>query len=154
MKPESWSPARMGAVCVALFAPLLTAHCGETSADQNGAGGSAGAVAGGGTAGGSGQPAWDGSADADADHPTLNIGDVSPGYDGPEYDGDQSCAPDATGFGAYVSCCEGMPCEGECHLLNDKWQCDCNGIAGGCEQYGMHCCQGGCQAFCPGGPGK
>lgn len=138
----------------AAVAPFVVAHCGETERDGSspgGAGGSAGATLG----GGGGQPVVDGSTDADADDDQweLKIPDVT-GYDGPKYDGDQSCAPEPTGFGAYVSCCEGVPCEGECHLLNGTWQCDCNGISGGCGQYGMHCCKGGCVVTCSGGPGK
>lgn len=124
-----------GRLALALLAVALW-QCSETSSEADGTGGNAGA---GGISGG-----VDGSVDADSDAPHLNLGDVQL-YDGPEYDGDQSCAPDAAGsFRAVVSCCEGMPCEGSCLLLGGKWQCSCLGIEGGCAQFGNHCCKGGC----------
>ena len=63
-------------------------------------------------------------------------------YDGPAYDGDTSCAPDA-GLHGTSSCCEGVPCNGDCELHDGQWQCYCYGIEGGCTQADLVCCQAG-----------
>ncbi|MCC6213242.1 MAG: hypothetical protein IT376_00095 [Polyangiaceae bacterium] len=72
-------------------------------------------------------------------------------YEGPEYDGDPSCAPDAMPY-EHVSCCEGVPCLGACELHGGSWQCRCRGVRGGCGPYGLVCCGGGCTTDCFDGP--
>jgi hypothetical protein len=64
-------------------------------------------------------------------------------YDGPVYDGGTDCAPEGNGYDR-TSCCEGVPCWGDCELLDGAWQCTCNGILEGCGQFGLSCCGGGC----------
>ena len=66
-------------------------------------------------------------------------------YDGPVYDGGTDCAPpsDNPPWGKH-SCCEGVPCWGNCELHNGAWQCFCYGISGGCGLFNLTCCAGGC----------
>lgn len=72
-------------------------------------------------------------------------------YDGPEYDGGTECAPPNNNppF-EEVSCCEGVPCWGDCELHDGAWQCFCSGIPGGCGPFGLACCAGGCmpEGYC------
>jgi hypothetical protein len=64
-------------------------------------------------------------------------------YNGPVYDGGTDCAPMGNGYDD-TSCCEGVPCWGNCELHDGAWQCTCTGIPGGCGQFGLICCWGGC----------
>ena len=69
-------------------------------------------------------------------------GDDTP-YDGPAYDGGTDCAPNDIPW-QETSCCEGVPCWGDCELHDGAWQCSCFGIPGGCGPFGLACCAGGC----------
>lgn len=75
------------------------------------------------------------------DGATLVIEDASSGgyYDGPKYDGDQSCTP-LTIPQAESSCCNGLPCQGNCEFHDGSWGCFCYGVKDGCAQYNMVCC--------------
>ena len=61
-------------------------------------------------------------------------------YDGPTYDGGTDCAPPSDNPYEDQSCCEGVPCWGNCELHDGAWQCSCNGILEGCGQFGLTCC--------------
>ena len=65
-------------------------------------------------------------------------------YSGPEYDGGTDCAPTSDNGYEHLSCCEGVPCWGDCELHDGAWQCSCSGILGGCGPFDLSCCEGGC----------
>ncbi len=104
--------------------------------------------AGGSSAGGRG---WGGGSGGDLIPDTGGVGGGLPRYDGPQYRGDQSCAPKVDRSASVQTCCEGVPCYGDCELHDGAWQCICGDVKGGCGAYGLVCCMSGDGCMAVGG---
>jgi hypothetical protein len=62
---------------------------------------------------------------------------------------DADCAPDAPGGYAIATCCNGVPCAGDCTAGSDgKFVCACFGLTGGCTADSV-CCKArvGCTTY-------
>lgn len=124
----------------------VVANCRDTSTDTNA--GKPDAATGGiaGSGGSEGGPGGAGGTSADsstgASGGLISTDGNLPHYDGPEYDGDQTCEPNTSPF-QRASCCNGTPCFGNCELHDGTWQCFCYGIVGGCGKFGLVCCVAG-----------
>lgn len=84
------------------------------------------------------------SASPDSYEPDLAI--PQPDAARPDYglvvDGDGPCAPDAPATFAVASCCNGVPCAGQCIREEDGGlSCACYRIKGGCTGSQV-CCRG------------
>lgn len=121
---------------VALPALVVSAaRCGQTDGDGSPASpeASAGTTADAGDTGAGG--AGGATSDSGDSSWRIDVGDALAGYDGPKYDGDTSCTPDGSPF-EQRSCCEGVPCHGECRFIGGTWQCSCFGIVGAADRSG------------------
>ncbi len=127
----------------------VVAGCGDTTSDTSksepdaGAGGATGnGGSDGGTGGASGLGGTNSDASTGASGGLISTDGGIAYYDGPEYDGDQTCEPNSSPF-QKASCCNGTPCFGDCELHNGIWQCFCFGISGGCGKFALVCCVAG-----------
>src|SRR5262245_14582702 len=138
----AWRALAVGA---AMFSPhLLATACSSVegpAAAAQAASGTTSAGPGGGGSGGSGVAGTSSAVTTGPGGGGLEIdGGPDYEYDGPVYDGDMACAPPIRDTYEVTSCCEGVPCLGNCELHGGQWICTCYGAIGGCAEARLKCC--------------